>query len=122
MDQPHPYDPVAELHTIRTELAALAVQLEMDMSVDLIDLFRQTCELIERQIREGLQNNDADVVRRAAHTLKGTAAQLGAFKLSEMAKTVEIHARQSDMSQAAETAGPMVDAMHALLHTMAGAF
>jgi HPt (histidine-containing phosphotransfer) domain-containing protein len=53
---------------------------------------------------------DLDVVRRSAHTLKGTSATLGARALSEECKRLEEQARTSAVRDAAASLSEIEDA------------
>jgi len=51
-------------------------------------------------IREGIDNNQSDAVRRAAHTLKGTCGNLGAPEAAATAQELEKLAAGGDLSRA----------------------
>ena len=59
------------------------------MMQQLSDAFRQEYPLLVRQIQQGVEARDAESLRRAAHTLKGCAASLGALPLSQAAQELE---------------------------------
>jgi len=72
------------------------------------DLLRELCEIFFREsprlmgsLREAIEKQDALVVQRVAHSLKGEASYLGAAKTTEVAGKLEDMARHSDLSQAA---------------------
>lgn len=44
---------------------------------------------------------DAQLLRRAAHTLKSSAAQIGAYGLSELCRELELRAEAGEMDDAA---------------------
>ena len=54
--------------------------------------------LLEK-LEEGLKNEEAEPLARAAHTLKSNSAQLGAKDLSELCKELETRARESSLEQ-----------------------
>ena len=71
-----------------------------ELFVELIRFFDEDApELIER-IRTGLGTQDAVGVERAAHTLKGLAANFGARQAVEAAETLEIAARGGSLDDA----------------------
>ena len=59
------------------------------MMQQLSDAFRQEYPLLVHQIQQGVEARDAESLRRAAHTLKGCAASLGALPLSQAAQELE---------------------------------
>lgn len=66
------------------------------------EFFDDTPNLLS-EIRSGLAAADASVVRRAAHSLKGTSASFGAMTLSEMCKQVEYAARDGNLDGLADS-------------------
>ena len=63
----------------------------------MIDLFLTQTPGRMENLREGLQCGDAEVVERAAHSLKSTAANLGAVELQEIAARIERTAGEKDL-------------------------
>src|ERR671919_44693 len=59
----------------------------------LIDTFLQHAPEQLRELREGANRGDADVVRRTAHTLKSNAATFGAVALADVSRDLESRAR-----------------------------
>ncbi|MFZ0450094.1 MAG: Hpt domain-containing protein [Desulfatiglandaceae bacterium] len=47
-------------------------------------------------------NNDAEEAVKAAHSLKGAAANMGLVELSEIAKVIEFKAREQDLTDMEE--------------------
>jgi HPt (histidine-containing phosphotransfer) domain-containing protein len=60
-------------------------------------------------LRTGLENGDAEVVRRAAHTLKGNGRTFGAEELASLSQQVEAAAKAGDLN-AARAGAPDVEA------------
>jgi HPt (histidine-containing phosphotransfer) domain-containing protein len=60
-----------------------------DLLADLIELFCSEAPRQLSQIRDGLMACDWQVVRRAAHTLRGTASTFGANRMRELAVKIE---------------------------------
>jgi CheY-like chemotaxis protein len=71
----------------------------------LISTFLQHAPGQLRELREGANRGDADVVRRTAHTLKSNAATFGASTLADVSRDLESRARAGTL----ETARPLVD-------------
>ena len=74
-----------------TVIAGLQDLVEADPTLidDLLETFEEQAPQLLAQIREGLATTDAELVRRAAHTLKGSSANLGASTLADLASQVE---------------------------------
>jgi HPt (histidine-containing phosphotransfer) domain-containing protein len=78
----------------------------------LAELVGEFLEAAPRQLealRTGLENADADVVRRAAHTLKGNGRTFGAEELASASQQIEAAAKAGDLD-AARAGLPDVDA------------
>ena len=52
-----------------------------------------------KQLEEAIHNSDADIVERAAHTIRGTIRIFGAERIAETAATVESLARCGELAQ-----------------------
>lgn len=91
---------------------------------ELIEIFcTEECEKLMRCIREGLVNQDAVVVERAAHTLKSNADQFGAMRAFEAAKSLEEVANAADLQAAARawaTLEPELQDLQSALASHAG--
>jgi len=81
---------------------------------ELIDQFLSDAPSLVAAARNGLENGNAEEVRRAAHTLKSNAATFGARRLAERSRAVEEAARGGDLPAAAG----LVDAVDAELATV----
>jgi PAS domain S-box-containing protein len=68
----------------------------------LIDAFHDDVQRLVDSARRGLQQGQADEVRRAAHTLKSTAATFGATRLSELSRSLESPASSGMLEGAAD--------------------
>ena len=88
------------LAEIENTLATLANDLGADTVVEIIELYVVDSQRHVLDIRKGLTNNDANIVRRAAHTLKSTAATIGAMALNETCIQLEQLARENKLDQA----------------------
>jgi signal transduction histidine kinase/DNA-binding response OmpR family regulator len=97
---------------MRAQLAALTGDdlspADRELVVDLLDAFRQgTATAIER-MAHGLARSDADAVRAAAHSVKGSAANIGAVSLAALAGDLEARAKEARLP-----AGPAaLDSLH----------
>lgn len=79
------------------ELCALASSGEAPVVDDLLSLFLATASQHVAGIRAAAGSGAPDVVRKRAHSLKGSAAQIGAARLAELSRQIEQQA----------TAGPL---------------
>ncbi len=77
----------------------------------LIEKFRASAVKLCSQINDGVESGDAEAVRGAAHSLKSSSAQLGALRVSELARQVEEVARAGQL----EDAPDLADQLGALL-------
>ncbi|HVB87618.1 MAG TPA: response regulator [Candidatus Dormibacteraeota bacterium] len=95
------------------DLAAALDRLEgdRDLFAELVRLFVEECPVAMKEIRQALQNGDAHLLDRLAHTIKGSSASLGANRVSEAALLLEMRAR----SAALQNAGELVDSLQAEL-------
>ena len=69
---------------------------DAELARGLIDSFAKSGEHSLGDIEAGLARGDFALVRRAAHTLVGASANMGATRLEAVAKTMEESAVQSD--------------------------
>lgn len=72
---------------------------------DLVELIRsflgETPPLLVN-LRQGLETNDIDLFRRAAHTLKSSARDFGAIQLSRLSQQLEVLGREKKLTNAAD--------------------
>ena len=97
MDQTHPNPHDA---SIAEAIRELAVDLGADGAAELIGLFLDDAPSLIAAIKDGAARQDASALSRAAHTLKSTAATVGAQALSEIAREIEHAAREASIEQA----------------------
>ncbi len=90
-------------------LADLQEPGEPDLLRELVTLFlRDTPERLD-VVRQGLAAGDLDAAARAAHSLKGSAANLGALDLHELAAQAEQRARAGDTAAVRELLAQLDD-------------
>jgi two-component system, sensor histidine kinase and response regulator len=63
-------------------------------------LFQEQSPKLDIEITEAIQHQDADSLRRSAHTLKSSANSIGAFRLAKLAEALEINGQEADFSNA----------------------
>jgi HPt (histidine-containing phosphotransfer) domain-containing protein len=80
-------------------LARLAESMGGDDAfvAELIDQFVTDSPALVAAARKGLEADDADEVRRAAHTLKSNAATFGANELADRSSRLEAAAKTGDL-------------------------
>jgi CheY-like chemotaxis protein len=67
---------------------------------EIVNLFLATCPEMLSAIEDAIAQQDADAVRRSAHTLKGAVANFGAAAVVERAKAIEMMGQDGDLSGA----------------------
>lgn len=65
-----------------------------DLAAVLIDMFEANTPSVVARIRQSTARADAPEVHRLAHSLKGSAAMLGATRIAETASAIEAAAAQ----------------------------
>jgi HPt (histidine-containing phosphotransfer) domain-containing protein len=75
---------------IVNELLELCEDGDTELLVDLIDMFLSDGPAKLRGVRDGLAAGDFEQVERAAHSLKGSAGNLGAVKLQDVSEAIQL--------------------------------
>ena len=76
-----------------------------DVLTKVLNVFRQNVSRQIGRLRTAVSENNAELLKQEAHTLKGGAANLTAEKLSDLAHQLEV----IGMSENLDTAGPVLD-------------
>ena len=76
----------------------------VEIVVDLIDSLEHEVDKLVPAIQEALAQRDADQLQRAAHSLKGSSAALGAAALADLCLEIETFARQGLVNEAQDVA------------------
>jgi HPt (histidine-containing phosphotransfer) domain-containing protein len=61
---------------------------------ELLGLYASSCAESTRRIAEGLRNRDLAMLKSAAHRLKSSSFNVGALRLSELARKLEHHVEE----------------------------
>jgi histidine phosphotransfer protein HptB len=69
--------------------------------VELIELFLKDAQPKLDRMKSALERKDFTTLALAAHSLKGSASNLGARRLSELCATLEKWAKVSDLTESA---------------------
>ena len=76
-----------------------------EMIMELIDIFLSDSPVLIQEMQAEIIEPESNAVRRAAHSLKSSAANLGAFELSNLCQELENMGRSGHLDQAAEKFG-----------------
>jgi CheY-like chemotaxis protein len=87
----------------------LQTEGEPDLFLELIEIFLKESQVLMGKARQAVQAADADALRQAAHSIKGTSSNLGAKLLSSRAAEIEQLARSGDVQKAATLLGSLED-------------
>ncbi len=92
------------------DLEELRQRLDNDeeLVAEIVELFLDDTPRQIAALEDALARADGEVVRERAHTLKGTAANMGATELRETAGRMEEAARDGRLGEATE----LVDSIH----------
>ena len=71
--------------------------LELDEFVEIVELFVSTADSDIEKIRDALATNDSYKAQEAAHSLKGSAGNLGFMEISNIALEAEQKARENNL-------------------------
>jgi HPt (histidine-containing phosphotransfer) domain-containing protein len=85
---------------MNTKGLAENLDLEEDEYIELLNLFLDTTRENLTKLKSGVDANNTRQVVEAAHTIKGSAANLGLEKIAAVAQAVEMNARQSNLEGA----------------------
>jgi two-component system, sensor histidine kinase and response regulator len=96
------------------DLSRLVEAFEDDTAgiAELLDMALETGAKHRAALAEGIVRGDAEVVRRAAHSIKGSAGNIGANAVMHDAAALEERARAGDLEDARERAAA-IDAGYA---------
>jgi HPt (histidine-containing phosphotransfer) domain-containing protein len=79
------------------ELLSLSDEGDPELLVDLIQMYLQDGPQKLEEIRDGLAQKDYDRVERAAHSLKGSAGNLGAILVQRDCEELQLASRQHSL-------------------------
>lgn len=83
----------------KLDLQQIAEKLEFDLEdVEmLIEVFIESASESLDSLSQAIANKDFDSILLAAHSIKGSAANLTLVEISELAKTIELNAREKNL-------------------------
>ena len=95
------------MHDTIIDIPALSNLLDLigddpaDLS-ELIELFAEEAPALVGQLRGSVEASDIDVMRRASHTLKSSARDLGALQLASLCEALEHRCRNGDVADVSD--------------------
>jgi two-component system, sensor histidine kinase and response regulator len=96
------------------------VEGDRELLDEIVRIFLDECPRNMADIQNSIRAADPSVLERAAHTLKGAAANLCAGGVTRSAADLENCARTGDLSQARDQFHALQDAVGQLLHELEG--
>lgn len=81
-----------------------------DFIPELVNAFLEEAPALIAQLRPALLAGDVEMFRRAAHSIKSNAATFGATRLFELAKELEILARENRLGEVGGKIEPLEEA------------
>ncbi|NOQ46005.1 MAG: response regulator [Desulfobulbaceae bacterium] len=96
---------ISSLPIDRSVLSALRnLQMEgkPDILVRIVNAYLSSSEPLIAELREALAVNDLEVLQNTAHSLKSSSANVGAVKLAEISKELEMGCRNNTLGNAAD--------------------
>ena len=100
-------DPVILDHAVISGLRKLTPPGEPDVLAEVLKLFLEEVPPRIARLRNAWQAGNIQEVHRAAHSLKGSAGNIGAHRLFEVCRQLDDISKSADPSSAA----PLVDAL-----------
>ena len=85
-----------------------------ELDEELVEVFITEIQRLTAELQEGVRNNDAEMVRMAAHSIKGMGGTIGLPEISVLGLEIEKRAKEDRPQEA----GPMVDALADWLVTL----
>jgi HPt (histidine-containing phosphotransfer) domain-containing protein len=85
---------------------------------ELAELFLGDCPKLLQRVAEAVRSGDAEAVRKAAHTLKGSVSNFGAADASRLARQLEEMGRAGDLALSEKTAAELEAAVQQLRQSL----
>ena len=86
------------------QITVLAQAAGKDAVMPILDAFWASNEELLVQLQQDIAAKNADAIAKTGHALKGSAANLGATRVSATAKDVEFAGKAGDVETASEAA------------------
>lgn len=85
-----------------------------EVDEELVDVFIEELRRLTGELKDGMQANDDEIVRMAAHSIKGMGGTIGLPEISVLGLTIENAAKEDRLMDAQ----PLVDALVNWLETI----
>jgi len=89
------------------DLQDLQVEGEPNIVREIVSSFLNSSDSLLVELRTAFVNNDLDILQRVAHSLKSSSANVGAMRLSEFSKELELNCRNKKLTDAEELVSAM---------------
>lgn len=92
--------------------------LEEDEFIEIVEIFIETAVSDIQKLKEALASNNCEAASDAAHSLKGSAGNLGFMEVSKLSASIENQARKDniqDLADALPVLTSMIDGIKALM-------
>lgn len=67
---------------------------------ELIEVFIEELQRLSSELQEGIDQNDSEIIRMAAHSIKGMGGTIGLPEISVVGLEIEMAAKENRMSDA----------------------
>ena len=104
----------------RTTFEELKQMSGDDFINELIDTFLDDAPKMIAEIKSGLATNNADIFRRAAHSMKSNAATFGASQLAALAKELEMLGKENKLSETGDRLKALEEAYESVRDELKG--
>ncbi len=91
-----------------------------DFIDELVDTYLEDAPKLVQEMEAALQAKDAEAFRRAAHSLKSNSATFGAMRLSNLAKELEMLAKENKLEAAARLLPSVQPALDSVAEELKG--
>ena len=105
---------------VNRELLLDRVAGDMDLLLEVVDLFMDDSRRLLDRIREAVTEKDAEELERAAHALKGSVLNFEARTVADIARNLETMGRNRDLAQAESEVAELEKQMGALRAELKG--
>ena len=78
-----------------------------ELATEILGEFLEDVPIKFTALKEALDNGNADMIQRHAHTIKGASANVGALALQEMAYQIEVAGKAGDLAKAGSLASQL---------------